>query len=302
MTLNFIDIEDLAESMTNLSKVPKIKELYLTGNPCESWPGFRDYVIARVQTLTVLDGNEILKSDRLKAFQKLSILEKELVEASYENVIKKQNDPDKDDPNKYTPEYRKKLYKELEEEKIQKEEAKKQASKPWGVEDLPKEPPSVYKDNGEIRVCNQGRYEFIIDQDFLYSGITTFELKLPKYMDTSQIDVDLNPQYVRVNAKGKITQIKFDYEIVSDGASIQRSTTTGHLLIKAQIVGVVPRERPKNKNPKYEKKNLKKFDDNLMVSNKIEHVKNIDSLLFKEAPKKETFEIDFDLSEVPDLD
>jgi hypothetical protein len=136
----------------------------------------------------------------------------------------------------------------------------------------------------------------------LYSGLTTFELKLPKYMDTSQVEVDLTPQYVRVNAKRKITQIKFDHEIISDNATIQRSTTTGHLLIKAPIVGVIPREKPKHQKPKFEKKTLKNFDDNLMVSNKIEQVKNLDSLLIKEATKKDSYEIDFDVNEVPDLD
>ncbi len=34
MTLNFVDLEDLNLSMKNLSKVPHIREVYLTGNPC----------------------------------------------------------------------------------------------------------------------------------------------------------------------------------------------------------------------------------------------------------------------------
>lgn len=34
MTVNFIDLEDLEDSMINLSRCPLMKELYLTGNPC----------------------------------------------------------------------------------------------------------------------------------------------------------------------------------------------------------------------------------------------------------------------------
>jgi len=34
MTVNFIGLEELEESMVNLSRCPVIKELYLTGNPC----------------------------------------------------------------------------------------------------------------------------------------------------------------------------------------------------------------------------------------------------------------------------
>ena len=35
LTLNFVDVEDLEESMENLSECESIVELYLTGNPCE---------------------------------------------------------------------------------------------------------------------------------------------------------------------------------------------------------------------------------------------------------------------------
>jgi len=48
LTLNFIDIEDLEESMENLACVESICELYMTGNPCTDWEGYKDYVIAKV--------------------------------------------------------------------------------------------------------------------------------------------------------------------------------------------------------------------------------------------------------------
>jgi Leucine Rich Repeat. len=35
LTCNFIDVEDLEESCYNLQKVPSLRELYLTGNPCQ---------------------------------------------------------------------------------------------------------------------------------------------------------------------------------------------------------------------------------------------------------------------------
>lgn len=34
LTVNFIDLEELEDSMVSLSRCPLIKELYLTGNPC----------------------------------------------------------------------------------------------------------------------------------------------------------------------------------------------------------------------------------------------------------------------------
>ena len=51
MTVNFIDVMDLHDSVICLSKLPSIKEVYLTGNPCESWVGCKDYLIAYVLTL-----------------------------------------------------------------------------------------------------------------------------------------------------------------------------------------------------------------------------------------------------------
>lgn len=319
--MNFIDIEDLAVSMENLNKAPKIRELYLTGNPCETWEGFKDFVIASVPQLYILNGNEILKSERIKASQNYENLKKELEKASIENIIKKENDPDKDNPNRYTKEYRRTMYKELEEERLKKEEDKKKSNKPWGYEDLPKDPPSVYKDNGEIRICNQGKYEFLLDEDILNTATMTFELKLPKYMDTANLKVDLNPQYIRVDVKGKITQLKLDHEIIIEKSTIQRSTTTGHLVIKAPIVGYKPKpnttksdtiinpksilEENKNKNDQNRKKFLKPLEESLELKKRgnIELVDKVESELIKPAEvKKETYEIDVDLDEIPDLD
>ena len=57
------------------------------------------------------------------------------------------------------------------------------------------------------------------------------DLQLPRFMDTSLINVDLNPEYVRVDVKGKITQLKFDCEIIVEKSKVQRSTTTGSLVL-----------------------------------------------------------------------
>jgi protein TilB len=62
LTLNFLDVEDLEESIDNLMECEEIQELYLTGNPCCSWEGYKDYIVARVSQLKRLDGEEITKS------------------------------------------------------------------------------------------------------------------------------------------------------------------------------------------------------------------------------------------------
>lgn len=292
-----------------------MKELYLTGNPCENWSEFKDYTVAALPQISFLDGNEILKSERIRAAQKFPELQKLIKKAALENQIKKEYDPDKDNPNRYTIEYRRKLYKEMEEEKINKDKDRNNNMSEEYQPDYRNEPASVYKNDGEIRICNHGKYEFYIDQDIFRTGITTFELKLPKYLDTSQIKVDLNPQYVRVQVKNKVTQIKFDHEILSDKGNIQRSTTTGHLLITAPIAGIKPRETPdesevkKSFFSKPEKKKIKPLNadiSQLTEKNKIEVVKEFAQPLLQESKQKaeESFEVDpdIDLSEIPDLD
>lgn len=53
-----------------------------------------------------------------------------------------------------------------------------------------------------------------------------------RYLDTILIDVDAQPNYVRVTIKGKVFQLALDDEIRTSDATTQRSLTTGHLLIK----------------------------------------------------------------------
>jgi protein TilB len=289
--------------------VPNIKDLFTTGNPFESWTPWKDYVMALVPQLAFINGAEILKSDRIRAKQNLTRLEDELVIAAKENIIKKELDPDKDNPNKYTKEYRRRLYKEMEEDREQKEKEKLDSQKKndeywYGVKET--KIPSVYKDNGEVRICNQGKYDFKLEEDNIRTGITTFELKLPKFMDTNQVMVDLNPQYVRVIAKDKVTQLKFTYEIVVEKSTIQRSQTTGVLVIKCPIVGFEPKLTYTNEVIEKPKEEIKKKVGNRTkilkkdnVVNNIEIVKHIEPV--KDMKKDINLE-GIDLSDLPDLD
>ena len=50
-------------------------------------------------------------------------------------------------------------------------------------------------------------------------------------MDTSLINVDLNPMYVRFEVKGKVTQLKMPEEIIVERSKVQRSQMSGVLQI-----------------------------------------------------------------------
>eukprot|EP00520_Triparma_pacifica_P009918 CAMPEP_0118644520 /NCGR_PEP_ID=MMETSP0785-20121206/6992_1 /TAXON_ID=91992 /ORGANISM="Bolidomonas pacifica, Strain CCMP 1866" /LENGTH=411 /DNA_ID=CAMNT_0006536303 /DNA_START=423 /DNA_END=1655 /DNA_ORIENTATION=+ len=79
LTINFIDVDDLEESIDNLVDRVHLKDLFMMGNPCEQeWKGFKSYVIGRLPQLTQLDGTEITRSMRITALQRLPALVNEL--------------------------------------------------------------------------------------------------------------------------------------------------------------------------------------------------------------------------------
>ena len=317
LTMNFVDIEDLKSSCDCLSKVPSLREIYLTGNPCEKFKYCREYVIGRCPQIIIYNGNEVKKSERIKAREMMDLMEKELEKESKEHVIFKQNDPSQKDPNKYTVEYRRKLYKDLEKEKLENERKRKEESSKPGLWDEPviKEvPPPVYKENGEVRICNQGRYDVFLDEDIYTTAITTFRIKLPKFLDTNKIKVDLNPNYVRIDVKGKITQWRFDNDIIVEKATVQRSTTTGILEIKAPMAYIKPREDKIKKMEENKKalemqkkeeerlKRLKPLKQGVDFIRDNNEIKEVDNLENKKTIDQISKECGVDSDEVPDLD
>ena len=318
LTMNFIDIEDLKESCDCLSKVNSLREIYFTGNPCEKFKYCKQYVIGRCPQLIIYNGDEIKKSERIKAKEMMEMMEKELEKESKQHVIFKQNDPSQKDPNKYSVEYRRKMYKDLENEKLENERKKKEESSKgslWDEPTIKEVPPPVYKENGEVRICNQGRYEVFLDEDIYTTAVTTFRIKLPKYLDTSKIKVDLNPNYVRIDVNGKITQWRFDNDIIVEKATVQRATTTGILEIKAPIMGMEPKvEKMKkieeNKKAlemqKKEEERLKKLKpikqgvDFVRENNDIKEVESLEKN--KKTLEEVSKECGVDLDDVPDLD
>ena len=76
LTVNFIDVDSLENSIDHLVSLYNLKDLYMMGNPCQvNWPSFNSYVIAKLPQLNKLDGVDITKSMKIIAFQQLPKLE-----------------------------------------------------------------------------------------------------------------------------------------------------------------------------------------------------------------------------------
>merc|ERR1719309_76402 len=78
---------------------------------------------------------------------------------------------------------------------------------------------------------NEAGLDFRLDEDD--SNEVILRLFLPKFLDSELIDVDAQPQYIRVNVKGKAFQIVTRSEIKPDDGKCERSQLTGEMKITA---------------------------------------------------------------------
>lgn len=227
LTLNFIDLEDLERSMVNLRNRDSIRILHLTGNPCTDWKqGYRKFVLAMVPQLEDLDGITITATERLEAVQELPQLTEELRRLAAENVIRKANMTEEEKQNAYSKESRVEMARQMERER---EDTEK---KRMGDEYAPKvkEITPVLNKQGEIRQCNEGKYDFsIYEKTEKGHQIVVVEVDIPRFMETSLLDVDINPAYVRVVIKQKVFQLRLMCEVRAEESRVLRSMTTGAL-------------------------------------------------------------------------
>jgi protein TilB len=71
----------------------------------------------------------------------------------------------------------------------------------------------MYTKEGEIRQCNEGRFKFSLleydDPDY-----TFFSIEVPRHLETSELEVNINPKWVSVLIKKQLTQLRLTEEII----------------------------------------------------------------------------------------
>lgn len=257
LTLNFIDLDRLKESIDCLTSCPNLKELFLLGNPCcygndseqcgqqsrTGWKNCRSYIVARLPQLQSLDGTPILRSERIRALQNLSRLEFEL-EDLVKSCIERKTllDPDENEKSdremtRHCPEDRMRISNEMAKQKEEKE-LKEQANQPKfkREEDFMNDQKEAIdkarlrEDRGDIKQCNEGKWEFRFDEE-MKPGYLTLDIKIQKHLSSSLIDVDVHPTYVSIVIKSKVLRLVLPTEVKAENSTAERSTTTGHLFI-----------------------------------------------------------------------
>ena len=235
LTVNFIDCDTFEDSIAELRYNRSLRELYLMGNPATDWEGHRHFVIGVLPSLEELDGKAITRTERIQSKQEMPTLIKQLrslARKSKQQKALKLNEPY--DEEEYSTRSRLEMYREISEEK-QEEENRKKEMEPK-ERDYAAEHNSTLQDQRAkerergraIRQCNEGRYAFRMTEED-GEGNVILEIDIPKFIDTSLVDVDVQPTYASIIIKNKTTRLTFPEEIKPDDGTAQRSQVTGTL-------------------------------------------------------------------------
>ncbi|XP_069588035.1 dynein axonemal assembly factor 11 isoform X1 [Ranitomeya imitator] len=282
LTVNFVGE---VSSIQSLKPNIHLRELYMVGNPCAQFEGYRKYVVATLPQLKWLDGKEIERSERIQALQDYHQVQQQIKEqeecyrlkrarerqeaqsksCSQPSVSKhgkkpgydgrwytdinnrlpectenKENCPDvnsedmrEDDgeedqafwqqPSHYTPESRLETHRYMEEKRKSKEingEDKKKV----------KPPRTLITEDGRALNVNEPKLDFsLVDDEENNQYI--LDLGIYRHLDTSLVNVDVQPGYVRVLVKKKPFQLVLAEEVKPDSSTARRSQTTGHLVV-----------------------------------------------------------------------
>ncbi|GLC45709.1 hypothetical protein PLESTB_001314000 [Pleodorina starrii] len=268
LTINFVAKAGLL-SVESLRANIHLEELYLLGNPCSDWPGYRQYVVAKLPQLKKLDGQAIKPSERIAAAQALPDLEAALLgELRAEGVDVQAAGAVEDDSlydetgaavqdvpetgylddkgelvRPWCPATRLLEHRELEAANREAEDKKRAAAaQPSPLDSGPQKPPRHeafpdISDTDRIYQKNEGRWDFSLEESPDGNSLV-LEVGVGRFLDTSLIQTDLQPTYVRMLVKGKLLQLLLPCEVRPDAARAQRDMTTGQLVI------TMPKEDP----------------------------------------------------------
>ncbi|KAJ1558549.1 hypothetical protein HK405_013434, partial [Cladochytrium tenue] len=106
-------------------------------------------------------------------------------------------------------------------------------------------PPPTFAPDGRVLQRNQGRWTYrLVDVPAPpgaaagAAGALALEVELGRFLDSSLVDVDVHPTWVRVVAKGQVLVLALDCEVVAHDAVCERSRASGRLVVTMRKVAV----------------------------------------------------------------
>ncbi|PNH09206.1 Protein TILB [Tetrabaena socialis] len=86
------------------------------------------------------------------------------------------------------------------------------------------------EDGERVYQKNEGRWEFSLEESADGCSLV-LDIAVGRFLDTSLIQTDLQPTYVRLLVKGKLLQLLLPCEVRPDASTAQRNTSNGHLVV-----------------------------------------------------------------------
>uniref|UniRef100_A0A8C1DCI5 Leucine-rich repeat-containing protein 6 n=1 Tax=Cyprinus carpio carpio TaxID=630221 RepID=A0A8C1DCI5_CYPCA len=240
LTVNFVG---KLSSVESLKQNLHLRELYLVGNPCTEFHGYRQYVLACLPQLQWLDGKEIGRGERIQALQELDAVRRLVLEQEADYIEKreeqkrsglKETTEKQEDPqiNQLLSENQNGTHQNPESSSKAHTDAEDKEKEFW-EKPCPFTPESRLEAHRHLedkrRAKEKERFDFSLTED--ENNCMLLDLHVYRHMDTSLLDVDVQPTYVRVTVKGKVFQLVLPAEVKPDSSTAQRSQTTGHLLL-----------------------------------------------------------------------
>ncbi|KFQ57487.1 Protein tilB, partial [Pelecanus crispus] len=297
LTANFIgELSSIEALKYNIH----LKELFLVGNPCTEFEGYRQFVVATLHQLKCLDSKEIERSERIQALQNYPEVKQKIREQEQAYLLKRarekeeaqrrmqerkdkkqkqmesklgfdsclwnfvlidhsciinsvfslpdslqnkenhqaggdreqetwrtvEDDEDRrfwEEPTPYTPESRLETHRYIEEKRRAKDNIRESKKREKPLQTL-------VTAEGKVLNVNVPKLHFSLKDDEENNQII-LDLAVYRHLDTSLLDVDVQPTYIRVLVKGKPFQLVLPEEVKPDSSSAKRSQTTGHLVV-----------------------------------------------------------------------
>ena len=216
-------------------------------------------MIGLVPQLSRIDSKTISPSDRIKAKQSL---DSDIIKLR-KYVRNLEINPPKE--KKFTKEDRKRMFEEECEEKKKELEKEKKREKPKFEVTRKKGEKSKYKHNGERRMCNEFKCNWTMEE-YADPEFSELRVDIPKFLETSEIDVEISGKWVAIQARNDLFQMKFWEEVYSNPEKLQRSAITGQLYIKMRKKTIDPllmRKKELQQQEEKRKKEKEKIEQEL---------------------------------------
>ncbi|XP_060823180.1 dynein axonemal assembly factor 11 [Bombus pascuorum] len=276
LTVNFIG--DL-RGIKTLRYNEGLEQLFLMGNPCADYEGYREYAIAVLTRLKELDGTPIDRSERIRALQSYAETEGEIVRSYarykkireaelldyHEQTAKSRADRKVVDAEEHRHEEERKERGEKEEneeeeedesfwnrtsrhtpeervaiaERFMQKEKRRNREKDRNVERRTTYKLKMFDLQGKPYNMNQPKVPFKLNEE-QYSDRIVLEVALYKHLDTCHVDADVHPEYVRVTIKGKVLQLTLPCEVSVKDSTARRNTTNGRLVVTMPRLNPLP--------------------------------------------------------------